>query len=86
MNTRREHAVIANMHRADIQHHAVEVSVKVFAQINVISIVAAEARLNISACALCQKFRQNVLAFCFFIRRGVVIAVNQMSGPQSVSP
>lgn len=55
VHPRCEHTVIANADRADVQHDAVEVGVKIVAQIDVIAVVAAEARLNISAFALTQQ-------------------------------
>ena len=55
VHPRRKHTVIANADRADIQHDAVKVGIKIFAQIDVIPVVAAEARFYIGAFALAQQ-------------------------------
>ncbi len=61
MDARRQHTVIANMDRADVEHHAVKIGVKTGAEKNIITIVAAKAWLDIRIAGASEQLGQNML-------------------------
>ncbi len=61
MDAWRQHTVIANMDRADVEHHAVKIGVKTGAEKNIITIVAAKAWLDIRIAGASEQLGQNML-------------------------
>ncbi|MNJ66984.1 hypothetical protein D3C76_1325900 [compost metagenome] len=86
MDTRRQHAVITDMNRANVQHHAVEIGVKIFSEENVIAVITAKTWLDICAFGLAKKVSQYCTTFGFSIGFRVVIAMNQMACAQALCP
>ena len=75
MDARRQHAVIANMNRADVQHHAVKIGVKRVAEKDIVAVVAAKAWLDIRIAGATEQLGQNMLTFFLRIRGGMIITV-----------
>ena len=84
MDAWRQHTVIANMDRADVEHHAVKIGVKTGAEKNIITIVAAKAWLDIRIAGASEQLGQNMLTLFLVIRGGMIITVQQLSGAQAI--
>lgn len=80
MDARRQRTVIANMDRADVQHHTVEIGVKTGAEKDIVAVVAAEAWLDMPIASATEQLGQNTLTFFLGIRGGMIITVQQLSG------
>ncbi|VGP94628.1 hypothetical protein SB00610_04623 [Klebsiella quasipneumoniae subsp. similipneumoniae] len=84
MDARSQHAVSANMDRADVQHHTVEIGVKTGAEKDIVAVVAAKAWLDIRIASATEQLGQNMLTFFLRIRGGMIITVQQLSGAQAI--
>ena len=82
MDARGQHAVIANMDRTDVQHHAVKIGVKTGAEKDIVAVVAAKAWLDIRIASATEQLGENTLTFFLRIRGGMIVTVQQLSGAQ----
>ncbi|MOA47058.1 hypothetical protein D3C78_1696540 [compost metagenome] len=79
MHSRRQQAVITDMHFAHVEDHAVKIGVKVFTQVDVVAVIAAKSRLDGSTLILAQQLRQPLFTQVSLIRGRMVVMVHQLA-------
>ncbi|MNV66345.1 hypothetical protein D3C71_1590930 [compost metagenome] len=68
MHSRRQQAVITDMHFAYVEDHAVKIGVEILPQIDVVAVIAAKRRFDSAPLILAQQLRQSLFSQVALIR------------------